>query len=67
LVKLGDLSARDKNSLFEDARGWVPASDREGGTVMTDPNPIYTALMAEREAAEAAEPEVVEESQQAER
>jgi hypothetical protein len=34
---------------------------------MTDPNPIYTALVAEREAAEATEPEVVEESQQAER
>jgi hypothetical protein len=35
---------------------------------MTDPNPIYTELLAEREAAaDTAESETVEESQQGER
>jgi hypothetical protein len=47
--------------------GYQQTTVREARTVMTDPHPIYTALLAEREAAEAAEPEFVEEIQQAER
>jgi hypothetical protein len=54
--------------LFETGRGRVLAGESEEDPAMTDPNPIYTELVAEREAvAETVEPETMEEPLSAER
>jgi hypothetical protein len=52
--------------LGASSRGYQQASS-EGGPAMTDPNPIYTELLAEREAAEVVEPDAGKDPQQDER
>ena len=54
-------------STFEGGLARVKAGELlEGGPPMTDPNPIYTELLAEHEAAEAASPAGPEEEPQQE-